>query len=229
MKTDGIPVTQKQWTKVDHYINKLFVPSDPALSATLKASKAAGLPEISVTPNQGKLLYLLARATKARRILEIGTLGGYSTIWLARALPKNGRLISLEADPTHAKVAAKNIARARLSTRVEIRLGPAQETLPKLLRQHHSAFDLIFIDADKSGYPEYLAWALKLSHPGSLIVADNVVQKGAVVDPTHANPDVRGIRRFNKALAIEPRVTATAIQTVGSKGYDGFSIALVTH
>ena len=221
-------MTQKFWTRMDRYINDLLVPSDPALEAELKSSKAAGLPQISVTPNQGKLLQILARSLKARRILEIGTLGGYSTIWLARALPKNGRLVTLEADPKHAKVARANIKRAGLSKVVEIRYGRAQETLPQLLRQHLGPFDLTFIDADKTGYPEYFIWALKLSHPGSLIIADNVVRDGAVANPRSKDPNVRAIRRFNKLLAAEPRVSATAIQTVGSKGYDGFAIALVT-
>ncbi len=221
-------MTQKLWTRMDRYINDLLVPSDPALEAELKSSKAAGLPQISVTPNQGKLLQILARSLKARRILEIGTLGGYSTIWLARALPKNGRLVTLEADPKHAKVARANIKRAGLSKVVEIRFGRAQETLPQLLRQHLGPFDLTFIDADKTGYPEYFIWALKLSHPGSLIIADNVVRDGAVANPRSKDPNVRAIRRFNKLLAAEPRVSATAIQTVGSKGYDGFAIALVT-
>ncbi len=221
-------MTQKLWTRMDRYINDLLVPSDPALEAALKSSKAAGLPQISVTPNQGKLLQILARSLKARRILEIGTLGGYSTIWLARALPKNGRLVTLEADPKHAKVARANIKRAGLSKVVEIRYGRAQETLPQLLRQHLGPFDLTFIDADKTGYPEYFIWALKLSHPGSLIIADNVVRDGAVANPRSKDPNVRAIRRFNKLLAAEPRVSATAIQTVGSKGYDGFAIALVT-
>jgi len=221
-------MTQKLWTRMDRYINDLLVPSDHALEAELKSSKAAGLPQISVTPNQGKLLQILARSMKARRILEIGTLGGYSTIWLARALPKNGRLVTLEADPKHAKVARANIKRAGLSKVVEIRYGRAQETLPQLLRQHLGPFDLTFIDADKTGYPEYFIWALKLSHPGSLIIADNVVRDGAVANPRSKDPNVRAIRRFNKLLAAEPRVSATAIQTVGSKGYDGFAIALVT-
>ncbi len=227
-KKVGVQMTQKQWTRVDRYINDLLASSDPALEAALKASKAAGLPQISVTANQGKLLQILARALKARRILEIGTLGGYSTIWLARALPKNGRLVTLEADPKHAKVARANIQRAGLSKVVEIRLGRAQETLPQLLRQYLGPFDLTFIDADKTGYPEYFVWALKLSHPGSLIIADNVVRDGAVANPRSKDPNVRAIRRFNKLLAAEPRVSATAIQTVGSKGYDGFAIALVT-
>jgi predicted O-methyltransferase YrrM len=220
-------MNQKQWTRVDRYLTSLFVPSEPPLEEALKDSRAAGLPQISVSPNAGKMLHILARSVKARRILEIGTLGGYSTIWLARALPKNGRLITLEADPKHARVAKANIKRAGLSRIVEVRLGPAQETLPNLLSQRSGKFDLIFIDADKTGYPEYLAWALKLSHPGSMIVADNVVQEGRVANPSTDEPNAKGIRRFNKLLAREPRVTATAVQTVGVKGYDGFAIALV--
>ncbi len=221
-------MAQRRWSKVDRYINDVLAPADPALEAAVKASKAAGLPQISVTANQGKLLQILARAVNARRILEIGTLGGYSTIWLARALPKKGRLITLEADPKHAKVAKANIKRAGLSRIVDIRLGLAQETLPQLLRQRRGPFDLTFIDADKTGYPEYFGWALKLSRPGAIIVADNVVRDGAVANPRSNDPNVRAIRRFNKLLAVEPRVSATAIQTVGSKGYDGFAIALVT-
>lgn len=221
-------MTQKQWTKVDSYITKLFVPSDPALEAALKASAKAGLPAISVTPNQGKLLHLLARAQRAKRILEIGTLGGYSTIWLARALPKDGHLVTLEADPKHAKVAGANIARAGLGKIVELRLGKAQETLPRLFAEKHAPFDLIFIDADKPGYPLYLEWSLKLSHNGTLIIADNVVREGKVINPSSLDPNVQGTRKFNKLLATDTRLTATAIQIVGSKGWDGFAIALVT-
>ncbi len=221
-------MSHDQWTKVDRYINNLLVPSDPALEAALKASSKAGLPTINVTPNQGKLLQLLARVQGARSILEIGTLGGYSTIWLARALPKDGRLITLEAEPKHAQIARANIARAGLANIVDIRLGQALETLPKLVAEGIGPFDLIFIDADKPGYPNYFAWALKLSHRGSLIIADNVVRDGAVVDAGSPDPNVQGIRRFNDLLATERRVAATAIQTVGSKGYDGFAIALVT-
>src|SRR5881628_1083563 len=220
-------MSQGKWAKVDYYINDLFVPADPALEAALEASSKAGLPPISVTPNQGKLLNLLARVQGSRKILEIGTLGGYSTIWLARALPRNGRLITLEAEPKHAQVARANIKRAGLSRIVEVRLGQAQETLPQLQRERSGRFDLIFIDADKTGYAEYFTWVLKLSHPGSLIVADNVVQDGRVADPTADEPNARGIRKFNRVLAREHRVIATAIQTVGSKGYDGFAIALV--
>ena len=220
-------MAQEQWTAVDRYLTDLLVPPDPALEVALQASAAAGLPPIQVSPNQGKLLHLLARLQGARAILEIGTLGGYSTIWLARALPAGGRLVTLEADPKHAEVARANLARAGLADVVELRLGRALETLPRLAAEGRGPFDLIFIDADQPGYPDYFAWALKLSRPGSLILADNVVRKGAVVDAASDDPRVQGVRRFNELLAAEPRVTATAIQTVGSKGYDGFALALV--
>jgi predicted O-methyltransferase YrrM len=221
-------MNQEQWTEVDRYIAELFLSHDPALDAVLDASAAAGLPPINVAPNQGKLLLLLARVVGARTILEIGTLGGYSTIWLARALPADGRLITLETDPRHAEIARANIARAGLAHVVELRLGPALETLPRLAAEGRGPFDLIFIDADKPSYPEYLRWAIELSHRGSLIIADNVVRDGAVVDEASGDPRVQGVRRFNALLAGEPRVSATVVQTVGSKGYDGFAIALVT-
>jgi predicted O-methyltransferase YrrM len=218
----------EQWTAVDHYLAGLLAPADAALDAALQASAAAGLPPINVTPLQGMLLHLLARIQGARAILEIGTLGGYSTIWLARALPAGGRLVTLEADARCAEVARANLARAGLTDVVELILGPAQETLPGLVAKRHAAFDFIFIDADKPRYPDYFAWALRLSRCGSLIVADNIVRKGAVVDSTCDDPVVQGVRRFNALLAAEPRVSATAIQTVSSKGYDGFALALVT-
>ena len=218
---------QEQWTAVDRYITDLLVPPDPVLEAALQASVAAGLPPIAVSPNQGKLLHLLARVQGARKILEIGTLGGYSTIWLARALPADGRLITLEFDPKHAEVARGNIARAGLAGVVEVRLGRALDTLPQLAAEGRGPFDLIFIDADKQTYPDYFAWALKLSRRGTLIIADNVVRNGAVVDTSSSDPNIQGVRRFNELLAAEPRVSATAIQTVGSKGYDGFAFALV--
>jgi predicted O-methyltransferase YrrM len=220
-------MSQELWNAVDRYINDLLVPSDSALGAALAASAEAGLPAINVAPNQGKLLQLVARLQGARNILEIGTLGGYSTIWLARALPPGGRLITLEAEPKHADVARANITRAGLTEMVELRLGRALDTLPALLREGRGPFDLIFIDADKPGYPDYFAWALKLSRRGSLIVADNVVRKGAVADPASVDPMVQGVRRFMEVVAAEPRVSATAIQTVGSKGYDGLAFALV--
>ena len=221
-------MSRELWTAVDSYIGERLIGSDPALDAALSASAEAGLPAIAVSPSQGKLLHLLARALGTRTVLELGTLGGYSTIWLARALPADGRLVTLEAEPKYAEVARANIARAGLAGVVELRLGPAQETLPRLAAEGRGPFDLIFIDADKPSYPDYLAWALKLSRRGSLIIADNVVRKGAVIDPDSDDPRVQGVRRFNELLAAEPRVTATAIQTVGSKGYDGFAIALVT-
>jgi predicted O-methyltransferase YrrM len=220
-------MTQALWTEVDHYLVDRLVPHDPALDATLAASNAAGLPPIHVAPNQGKLLNLLARLRGARRILEIGTLGGYSTIWLARAMPDDGRLISLEYDPRHAAVARANIAGAGLAGRVEVRVGPALESLPQLAREKREPFDMVFIDADKPNNPEYLRWALRLSAVGSLIVVDNVVRGGQVADPRSADPSVVGSRKLIDALAAEPRVTATAIQTVGAKDYDGFAIALV--
>ncbi len=216
------------WTAVDHYFSDLLAPHDAALDAALKQSAAAGLPEIQVSTTQGKLLNLLARLQGARAILEIGTLGGYSTIWMARALPKDGRLVTLEADPKHAEIARANIARAGLGGLVDVRLGPALETLPKLAKEKLGPFDLIFIDADKPSIPEYFAWSLKLSRRGSLIIVDNVVREGAVIDRSSSDTSVQGVRRFNELLAAESRVTATAIQTVGTKGYDGFAIALVT-
>ena len=219
---------QDQWSAVDSYIADLFLAPDPALEAALASSAAAGLPAISVSPTQGKLLHLLARVQGARHILEIGTLGGYSTIWLARALPVDGRLISLEIDPKHAEVARANIARAGLTSMVEIRLGRAVDTLQQLATEGRETFDLIFIDADKPGYADYLKWSLKLARPGTLIIADNVVRKGAVADPESKDENVQGIRKFNKALAAEKRVTTTVIQTVGSKGYDGLALVLVT-
>lgn len=220
-------MTQEQWTAVDHYFTDLLVSPDPALDAALQTSAAAGLPPHNVSPNQGKLLLLLAQIQGARTILEIGTLGGYSTIWLARALPSDGRLITLEADPKHAEIARVNIAHAGLSDIVDLRLGQALSTLPQIAAEGHT-FDLIFIDADKPNNPHYFAWALKLSRRGSLIIADNVVRNGAVVDSSSSDPSVQGVRRFNELLASEPRVSATAIQTVGSKGYDGFAIAIVS-
>ena len=213
-------MSQELWTAVDRYISDLLVPPDEALDQALRAIAEAGMPAISVSPAQGKLLMLLAQSLGARRILEIGTLGGYSTIWLARGLTDGGRLITLEADPKHAEVARRNIARAGWSESVEVKLGRAIETLPGL----DGPFDLIFIDADKVSYPEYFQCAIKLSRTGSLIIADNVVRKGAVIDEASGDANVQGVRRFNEAVAAETRVSATVIQTVGSKGYDGFAI-----
>ena len=220
-------MSEAQWTAVDDYIASLFSPADPALPGALATTAAAGLPSISVSPNQGKLLFLLARLQGARAILEIGTLGGYSTIWLARALPADGRLITLEIDPKHAEVARGNIARAGLAGMVEIQIGPARDSLARLVAQGGGPFDVIFIDADKTGYPEYLGLALQLSRPGTLIIADNVVRKGEIADAGSKDPQVQAVRRFNQLLADEPRVSATVIQTVGAKGYDGIALALV--
>ena len=221
-------MTEELWSKVDRYISDALVKPDPALEAALAASEAAGLPAINVSPNHGKLLHILARLVNARAILEIGTLGGYSTIWMARALQPGGRLITLEFDPKHAEVAKANIARAGLERVVDIRVGVALESLPAIAAGQIGPFDLIFIDADKVSTPDYFQWALKLSRVGSLIVVDNVVRKGEVANAKTDDPAVRGMRRYIEVAAAEPRVIVTALQTVGCKGYDGFSIALVT-
>jgi predicted O-methyltransferase YrrM len=225
---EQVRVDEGLWTSVDRYITDTVVPGDPALKAALEASTTAGLPEIQVAPNQGKLLHMLARVQGARAILEIGTLGGYSTIWLGRALPQGGRLITLEADPKHAEVARANIARAGLSGVVDLRLGLALDTLPKIAAEGRGPFDLVFIDADKVNIPDYFTWALRLTRPGSLILVDNVVRGGAVIEPKSEDVSVQGVRKFFAMVAAEPRVTATALQTVGSKGYDGIAILLVT-
>ncbi len=217
-----------QWNAVDHYIADLLAPANPIMEAALQASNEAGLPAINVAPNQGKLLQLLARIQGGRNLLEIGTLGGYSTIWLAGALPPDGRLVTIELDPKHADVARENIARAGLSEVVEQHVGPALEVLPKLAAENRDPFDFIFIDADKPNIPHYFTWALRLARQGTVIVVDNVVRNGAVIDPESADPNVQGVRRFYEMLAAEPGVSAAAIQTVGSKGYDGFAIAFVT-
>jgi predicted O-methyltransferase YrrM len=219
--------SQELWTSVDEYLNRATSAPDPTLDAALAASTAAGLPTIQVAPNQGKLLHLMARAIGAKHILEIGTLGGYSTIWLARALPSGGRLVTLEVDPMHAQVARGNIERAGVAALVELRLAPALETLPKLAAENPPPFDFVFIDANKEQTTEYFEWAMKLTRPGSLIIVDNVVRAGKITDP-EADADAQGIRRFFERLANEPRVSATALQTVGSKGHDGLAIALVT-
>lgn len=236
-------MTQPTWSAVDRYFNDHLSPSDPALDAALAASTAGGLPEIAVAPNQGKLLYLLARIHGARKILEIGTLGGYSTMWLARGMteglavggaaggqagkPTAGRIVTLEFDPKHAAVAVENIARAGFGGVVEVRVGRAIDTLPGVARDGLGPFDLIFIDADKPSNPEYFAWALKLARVGSVIVVDNVGRDGEVVNASSDDPRVQGVRRMVEMIEREPRVSATAIQTVGSKGYDGFLVALV--
>ncbi len=220
-------MAHQAWSNVDAYIVERLVPSDAALDAALEANKAAGLPPIDVSPAQGKFLRLVARMVGARRVLEIGALGGYSTIWLARALPADGLVVTLEAAPEHAQVARRNIERAGLAGKVDLRVGPALETLPKLESEKQAPFDLIFIDADKRSNPEYLAWALRLARSGAAIVVDNVVRDGAIVDPARGDPDIVGIRRFYDMLAKEPRLDATALQTVGVKGWDGFAIAIV--
>ena len=220
-------MSQEQWTAVDRYYDELLQPSDATLTAALEAGIRAGLPAINVAPNQGKLLHILAKAMGARRILEIGTLAAYSTIWLARALPPGGRLITLEVNPAHAEVARANLARAGLEGVVELRQGPALESLPRLAAERQGPFDFIFIDADKPGYAEYLGWALKLARRGTLIIADNVVRKGAVADDANTDPLVLGIRQFAERLSGQAGVTSCALQTVGSKGYDGFALILV--
>ena len=220
-------MTQQLWTSVDDYITNLFVPFDSVMQQALATSEAAGLPSISVAPNEGKLLMLLAQLCKARRILEIGTLGGYSTVWLARGMPPGGTLITLETNAKHAEIARINLTRGGLAEIVEVRVGPTGDTLPQLASEGCDPFDLIFIDADKEGYSEYFAWALKLARPGTLIIADNVIRDGEILDPASRNPRVQGIRRFNQLLANELRVKATVIQTVGRKGHDGMAIAVV--
>jgi predicted O-methyltransferase YrrM len=210
------------WTAVDRYLTDVFIGNDPAVDNALAASDKAGLPAIAVSPTQGKQLYLLALIRGARRILEIGTLGGYSTIWLARALPADGKLITLEADAKHAEVARSNIRDAGLGDKVEIRVGRALDTLPTLA----GPFDLFFIDADKTSIPDYFQWSLKLSRPGTVIIVDNVVRDGAIID-ADGDAAVKGVRRFNDLVAAEKRVTGTTIQTVGSKGYDGFAMLVV--
>jgi predicted O-methyltransferase YrrM len=216
-------VSEALWTRVDDYFDGALVPSDPALNAALKASDAAGLPGIQVTAAQGKQLHLLARAVDARRILEVGTLGGYSAIWLARALPDGGQLITLEVDPHHAEVARANLANAGLADRAEVRVGPALETLPQV----EGPFDFAFIDADKANNANYFTHAVRLSRPGTLIVVDNVVRGGTVVDAASDNVAVEGVRQLVVTVTAEPRVSATVIQTVGAKGYDGYLLAIV--
>jgi predicted O-methyltransferase YrrM len=215
------------WIKVDDYLCGHLLPDDAVLDSALETSAAAGLPPIAVAPNQGKLLQMLAQMIGARSILEIGTLGGYSTIWMARALPDGGRIVTLEVDPKHADVARRNFARARLDGAIELRLGNALDTLPLLAADRSAPFDLVFIDADKENIPAYFDWAVKLSHPGSLIIVDNVVRDGEVANARTTDPRVIGVREFFEQLGDDPRVTATALQSVGIKGYDGLAFALV--
>lgn len=218
---------QEQWAAVDRYFTEQLHLSDSVLEATLQANSAAKLPAIDVTPAQGCFLHLLTKMISAKKILEIGTLGGYSTIWLARALPPEGRLISLEFSHAHAEIARANIQRAGLSDRVEIRVGAALDSLPKIAQQGLAPFDFIFIDADKPNNPHYLEWAVKLSRPGTLIVVDNVVRDGAIADASSSDPSIIGTRQMFEVMSRDPRLSATALQTVGAKGYDGFAIAIV--
>ena len=217
----------EQWTDVDRYFSEKLVASDEALDGAQRAAKEAGLPPISVSAAQGKLLQVLVQLHNAKKVLEIGTLGGYSAIWMARALPEDGRLISLEIDPKHAEVAEASLARAGVGDKVEIRIGAAIDTLPKLAEEGVGPFDLVFIDADKASNADYFSWAVKLSRKGTMIIVDNVVRNGGVLDAASDNPDITGTRRMFDTVAAEGRVSATAIQTVGSKGYDGFVIGVV--
>ena len=218
---------QVRWTQVDRYFGKLLAPEDEHLKAALKANRAARLPAIDVSPLQGKFLHVLVKLTEAKRVLEIGLLGGYSTIWMARALPKGGRIVSLEFEPRHAEIARANLRCAGLLRRVEIRVGPALASLPRLKAEGAGPFDLIFIDADKESNPQYLEWAIKLSRRGTLIVVDNVARHGTVIEAKSALPDIRGTRRCLEIMAAHPRLSAVALQTVGVKGLDGFAMAVV--
>jgi caffeoyl-CoA O-methyltransferase len=220
-------MSKNLFEKVDDYINALLVPEDNALLETRKSIEEAGIPQISISANQGKFLHMLALLCKANSILEIGTLAGYSTIWLARALPSDGRLITIEVDHKHAGVAEINIERAELDDKVEIREGKALEILSRMEMEGDGPFDMIFIDADKAPYAEYFQWALKFSHPGTLIIADNVIRDGKVLDPKSTDEMVKGVQRFNTLLAATESVTATIIQTVGEKEHDGMAIAIV--
>jgi predicted O-methyltransferase YrrM len=218
---------QKVWAKVDRYFGDRLVQSDPAFDAALAANRKADLPAIDVTSLQGRFLELLVRISSARRVLEIGTLGGYSTLWLARALPPDGHIVSLELEPRHADVARENLRNAGVLGRVDIRVGPATKSLEALVAAGGAPFDFIFVDADKAGYPDYLGYSLKLSRPGTLIVADNVVRDGKVIEPDNPDPNIQGVRRFTDLISAEPRLSSTVLQTVGSKGYDGFAISVV--
>ena len=222
-----IDAASEKWTEIDKFFSDALIAPDRVLESVLESSQAAGLPAISVSPNQGKLLEILARMLDARSVLEIGTLGAYSTIWLASGMRAGGRLITLEADPAHAAVARANIARAGLQSVVELRLGSASDTLPQISAERRGPFDLIFIDADKKNIPSYFEWALRLSRPGSIIIVDNVVRDGRVIDSRSDDPDIQGVRRFIEMVGANATVSGTAIQTVGIKGYDGFAIVRV--
>lgn len=215
------------WTKVDDYFGDLLAPEDDVMRDVLRANHKAGLPAIGVSPLQGKFLFLLVKIVGARRVLEIGTLGGYSTIWMARALPADGRIVTLELEPKHAEVARRNLTAAGMLDRVDLRLGRALDTLPALHAAGAGPFDLVFIDADKQNNAEYLEWAVKLGRPGTVIVVDNVVREGKVIDAKSRKGDVRGTRRMAERMARHPRLSATALQTVGVKGYDGFAMAVL--
>ena len=219
-------MSETAWNDVEHWIRERIVPHDEALAATVERSESGGLPSIQVDPPMGKLLNLFARMVGARRVLEIGTLGGYSTIWLARALPPDGTLITLEYSPQHAEVAAANIAAAGFGDLVDLRVGPALDELPRIAAAGEGPFDLVFIDADKANQDNYLVWALDLTHVGSVIVGDNVVRAGRTIDPA-PDPSSEGLRRFVELLAADPRIDATVVQTVSSKGWDGFALGLV--
>ena len=218
---------QDTWSRVDRYAGDLLFPADTILEAALEACTAAGLPAIAVSPAQGQFLALLVQALGARRVLELGTLGGYSTIWMGRALPPAGHLLTLELDPAHAAVATANLVRAGLAEVVTVQVGPAAETLRQLAEVGEAPFDLVFIDADKTGYPEYLELVLPLVRKGSLIIADNVVRGGAITDGSSMDPNVQAVRRYLEMVAAHPRLSATVLQTVGSKGYDGLALAVV--
>lgn len=218
---------QELWAQVDRYFGDLLAPADAGLAKALEGNSQAGLPSINVPPVLGRFLEVMVRISGARRVLEIGTLGGYSTIWLARAVPHGGRVITLELEPRHAEIACANLESACVMDRVEIRVGVASESLGAMVKSGEAAFDLIFIDADKESMPEYLEWSLKLAHPGTVIIADNVVRDGKVIDPESSDKHVRGVRRFVEMLANDPRLSATAIPTVGARGYDGFAVAVV--
>lgn len=218
---------QELWAAVDRYFGELLAPEDKALSASMETNREAGLPSIDVPALLGKFLELMVRISGARRVLEIGTLGGYSTIWMARALPAGGQVVTLEIDPHHAEIARENLKTAAVLGRVDVRVGPAGETLRTMHEHGDGPFDVIFIDADKKSLPAYLDWSLKLSRPGSVIVADNVVRDGKVLDAASADPDIQGVRRMTELMARNPRLSATAIPTVGARGYDGFAVAVV--
>jgi predicted O-methyltransferase YrrM len=218
---------QDLWTNVDRYFGDLLAPEDSHFKSIVEANQAAGLPSIDVPALLGKFLDLMIRISGARRVLEVGTLGGYSTLWLARAVPPDGRVITLELEPRHAEIARTNLQNAGVLDRVDIRFGKAIDSLRELHESSAQPFDLIFLDADKQGLPEYLEWSLKLSRPGTVIIADNVVRDGKVIDSDNADPNIQGVRRLTELMASEPRLSATAIPTVGARGYDGFSIAVV--